>query len=100
MAETPAETLDPKPPDVGRVQRMPVAAAAFAITAICVLWAVEAQRWFDVTFFPQSVLALVLGLAVFVCWLTVRANREDGGRAPFYDWIGAVLGPLLEGLLK
>jgi TRAP transporter 4TM/12TM fusion protein len=92
MAETPPETLADPGPEAGPVQRGVVATAAFLLTAICVLWAIEAQRWFDLTFFPQSVLALVLGLSVFIGWLTVRVNREAGGRAPVGDWLGAVLG--------
>ena len=92
MAETPPETLADPGPEAGPVQRGVVATAAFALTAVCVLWAIEAQRWIDLTFFPQSVLALVLGLSVFIGWLTVRVNRETGGRAPVGDWIGAVLG--------
>ncbi len=96
MAETQLETpanprADPRP-EAGPVQRVVVATAAFLLTAVCVLWAIEAQRWFDLTFFPQSVLALVLGLSVFIGWVTVRANREAGGRASVGDWIGAVLG--------
>lgn len=66
--------------------------AAALITVICVLWAVEAQRWFDLTFFPQSILALILGLSVFVGWLSLRANRTAGGAVPWYDWIGAIVG--------
>lgn len=66
--------------------------AAALITITCVLWAVEAQRWFDLTFFPQSVLALILGFSVFVAWLSLRADRSAGGSVPWYDWIGATVG--------
>ena len=66
--------------------------AAALITIVCVLWAVEAQRWFDWTFFPQSVLALILGLSVFIAWLSMRANRSSGGTIPWYDWLGAFIG--------
>ena len=66
--------------------------AAALITITCVLWAVEAQRWFELTFFPQSVLALILGFSVFVAWLSLRADRSAGGSVPWYDWIGATVG--------
>ena len=75
-----------------RPVRLAADVAAALITIICVLWAVEAQRWFDLTFFPQSVLALVLGLAVSIGWVTVRGDRTSGGRVPWYDWIGAFVG--------
>jgi TRAP transporter 4TM/12TM fusion protein len=68
--------------------------AAALITLICVFWAVEAQRWFGWTFFPQSVLALILGLSVFVAWLSLRADRSAGGSVPWYDWLGAAVGLL------
>lgn len=66
--------------------------AAALITITCVLWAVEAQRWFELTFFPQSILALILGFSVFVSWLSLRADRSAGGSVPWYDWIGATVG--------
>jgi TRAP transporter 4TM/12TM fusion protein len=77
-----------------RAARMLVNGAAALITITCVLWAIEAQRWFDLTFFPQSVLALILGFSVFIAWLSMRANRTAGGRVPWYDWIGATVGLL------
>ena len=75
-----------------RAGQMFVNAAAALITITCVLWAIEAQRWFDLTFFPQSVLALILGFSVFIAWLSMRANRTAGGTVPWYDWIGATVG--------
>ena len=63
--------------------RLLVAGAAFLITTVCVLWAIEAHRWIEFTFFPQSVLALVLGHAVFVAFLTLRADRTAGGPVPW-----------------
>lgn len=75
-----------------RAGQLFVNAAAALITITCVLWAIEAQRWFDLTFFPQSVLALILGFSVFIAWLSMRANREAGGSIPWYDWIGATVG--------
>ncbi|MDA0652228.1 MAG: TRAP transporter fused permease subunit [Proteobacteria bacterium] len=72
--------------------RFLVNGAAALITVTCVLWAVEAQRWFGWTFFPQSVLALILGLSVFIAFLSLRANRSAGGVIPWFDWVGAVAG--------
>ncbi|MEE8332205.1 MAG: TRAP transporter fused permease subunit, partial [Alphaproteobacteria bacterium] len=69
-----------------------IAIAAAAITIICVLWAVQAQHWVDLTFFPQAVLALVLGLSVFIAWLTIRADRSREESPAWYDWIGACAG--------
>ena len=77
-----------------KMARSFINAAAALITITCVLWAVEAQRWFDLTFFPQSVLALVLGLSVFVAWLSLRVDRSAGGAIPWYDWLGAGTGLL------
>lgn len=75
-----------------RAARILINGAAALITIVCVLWAVEAQRWFDWTFFPQSVLALILGLSVFIAWLSMRASRHAGGVIPWYDWLGAIVG--------
>ena len=88
-----ADTSNEQPtPSESRWVRHVVNAAAFLITAVCVLWAVQAQHWVGVTFFPQSVLALVLGLSVFIAWVTLRADGSRRGPAPFIDYVGGVLG--------
>ncbi len=89
MADTSNE--QPTPSESRRVRHV-VNTAAFLITAVCVLWAVQAQHWVGVTFFPQSVLALVLGLSVFIAWVTLRADGSKRGPAPFIDYVGGVLG--------
>lgn len=89
MADTSDEQVEPS--ESGAV-RHPVNAAAFIITAVCVLWAVQAQHWVGVTFFPQSVLALILGLSVFIAWVTLRADGSAGGPVPWFDCVGGVVG--------
>ena len=83
-----------------RVARIAVKGAAALITIICVLWAVQAQHWFGLTFFPQSVLALILGCSVFITWLSLRADRSAGGSIPWYDWVGAVVGLERTGVIR
>jgi TRAP transporter 4TM/12TM fusion protein len=75
-----------------KLARLCINGAAALITITCVLWAIEAHRWFDLTFFPQSVLALILGFSVFIAWLSLRANRSAGGAIPWFDWVGASVG--------
>ncbi|MEE8334308.1 MAG: hypothetical protein V3R85_10700, partial [Alphaproteobacteria bacterium] len=79
MADTSDEQTTPS--ESGMARRI-VDAAAFLITAVCVLWAVQAQHWVGVTFFPQSVLALILGLSVFIAWVTLRADGSTQGPVP------------------
>ena len=89
MAESANEQTTPS--ESGMVRHL-VNAAAFAVSAICILWAVQAQHWVGVTFFPQSVLALILALSVFIAWVTLRADGSTGGPTPLIDWIGGVAG--------
>jgi TRAP transporter 4TM/12TM fusion protein len=87
------QSLDAAPPaKAAGAARVCIAVAALLITTICVLWAVEAQQWIGLTFFPQSPLALVLGLSVFVAFLTIRYDRSGRPEIPWYDWLCAVVG--------
>lgn len=89
MADTSTEAEQREGFDLPTPARILASTAAFAIVAVCILYAVQAQQWIGMTFFPQSVLALILGFAVFIAWLNLRVNRSAGGRVPWYDYVGA-----------
>ena len=92
MADVTSET-GPKP-GIGRAATLLVSVVAFSMTTICVLAAIEAYRWIELTFFPQSLLAIVLGCAVFVAFLTLRGRRGTSGPPPWYDYAAAFVGLL------
>jgi TRAP-type uncharacterized transport system fused permease subunit len=72
--------------------RLAVNVAAAGVTLTCVLWALQAYQWFDLTFFPEQLLAVVLGLSVFAAFLQFRVGRDHGGNVPWYDWLCALAG--------
>jgi TRAP transporter 4TM/12TM fusion protein len=64
------------------------------MVALGVLWAIEAYRWFGLTFFGQQLLAAAWGLSFFIVFLRYRVQRTEKGRPPLYDWICAIVGLL------
>jgi TRAP transporter 4TM/12TM fusion protein len=89
MIESETETdLPPEGVFVDRITRV----AGGIMVALGVLWAIEAYRWFNLTFFGQQLLAVSWGLSLFIGFLRYRVRRGKPGPPPFYDWIAAIVG--------
>ncbi len=81
------------PPEGVLVDRATRVAGGIMV-ALGVLWAIEAYRWFGLTFFGQQLLAAAWGLSFFIVFLRYRVQRTEKARPPLYDWICAIVGLL------
>ena len=88
---TESETEPGLPPEGVFVDRITRVAGGIMV-ALGVLWAIEAYRWFNLTFFGQQLLAVSWGLSLFIGFLRYRVRRGKPGPPPFYDWIAAIVG--------
>jgi TRAP transporter 4TM/12TM fusion protein len=88
---TDSEIQTGPPPEGVFVDRLTRVAGGVMVT-LGVLWAIEAYRWFDLTFFGQQLLAASWGLSLFIGFLRYRVRRGKPGPPPFYDWIAAIVG--------
>jgi TRAP transporter 4TM/12TM fusion protein len=88
---TDSQTQKDLPPEGIFVDRLTRIAGGIMVT-LGVLWAVEAYRWLDLTFFGQQLLAVSWGLSLFIGFLRYRVRRGKPGPPPWYDWIAAFVG--------
>ena len=86
------DQTDAAVPAIGAFPDLLTRIAGGVMVALGVLWAIEAYRWFGLTFFGQQLLASAWGLSFFVAYLRFRARRGTLGPTPWYDWIAAVVG--------
>ena len=62
------------------------------LTVLPILWVLELAPALELNLFPEQLLAIVLGLALGLVFLNVRANRKTGGKVPWYDIAASLLG--------
>ena len=65
---------------------------AVLLTVLPILWVLELAPTLDLNLFPEQLLATVLGLALGLVFLNVRANNQRGGAVPWYDMVAGLLG--------
>ena len=72
----------------------PVAdATAFLITLTAIGWALNVPGYFNVGFYPQQFLAVILGLALLLAFLTLPARkRSDDDPREIVPWWDAAMG--------
>jgi TRAP transporter 4TM/12TM fusion protein len=70
------------------------------LTIVGAAWAGEIHVFFDLTFFKEQYLGLVLALSVPAVFLSVKATkREVGHRVPWYDCLFALAGAAVGGYI-
>jgi len=67
-------------------------ASAFLLAALCVFWALDPQTMFGFAIYREQFLALVLGLTLSTCYLTVTVRRRAAQRLAWYDAVAAIVG--------
>lgn len=68
-------------------------ALAVAIVFLAGAWSLDLPRQFGIAFYPAQFLALILGLALAVAFLTRTVRGEaQRGTPPWYDLVAAALG--------
>ncbi|PQO22319.1 C4-dicarboxylate ABC transporter permease [Rhodobacteraceae bacterium WD3A24] len=70
----------------------PVADTLAAIlTLVPLAWALNVPRMLDISYYPQQILGVILGLAMAVAYLTLPARRDRAReRVPWYDVAGSL----------
>jgi TRAP transporter 4TM/12TM fusion protein len=66
--------------------------SAFLLAALCVFWALDPQTMFGFAVYREQFLALVLGLTLSTCYLTVTVRRRETQRLAWYDAVAAFVG--------
>ncbi|MFD1910944.1 TRAP transporter permease [Halodurantibacterium flavum] len=70
------------------------------LTLVAILWALGVPRMLGISFYPQQLLALVLGLAMPIAYLSLPARiGADRDIAPWYDVVAALASALAVGYL-
>ena len=90
MPDEPRESAAPSAL-AGQVTTVSLAAG---LTVVAVAWSLDLPRIMGIALYPQQFFAVILGLALALAFLKVRAGRAGtraGGRIPWYDWCAAVL---------
>jgi TRAP transporter 4TM/12TM fusion protein len=62
------------------------------LTVLPILWVLELAPTLDLNLYPEQLLAIVLGLALGLVFLNMRANYQRGGPVPWYDMVAGLLG--------
>ena len=62
------------------------------LTVLPILWVLELAPTLDLNLYPEQLLAIVLGLALGLVFLNMRANYQRGGAVPWYDMVAGLLG--------
>ena len=75
-----------------RLAQTLIAALAAALTILAVGWSLNVPRMMSLALYPQQFFAVVLGLALALTFLKIRARKSPPGRGvPWYDWAAASL---------
>ena len=88
---TDAESIAKLPPEGVFVDRLTRVAGGIMVT-LGVLWAIEAHRWLDLTFFGQQLLAASWAFSFFIVFLRYRVQHGHKAPPPLYDWAAAIIG--------
>ena len=62
------------------------------LTVLPVMWALDIGPALGLNFYPEQLLAAVLGLAIGLVFLNVRIDQSRGGAAPWYDIVASLVG--------
>ena len=62
------------------------------LTVLPILWVLGLAPTLDLNLYPEQLLAIVLGLALGLVFLNMRANYQRGGPVPWYDMVAGLLG--------
>jgi TRAP transporter 4TM/12TM fusion protein len=65
---------------------------ASMLTVLPVMWALDIGPALGLNFYPEQLLAAVLGLAIGLVFLNVRIDQSRGGAAPWYDIVASLVG--------
>lgn len=93
--ETETKNAPPAPPAVRYLSG--VLANLIVLSAIA--WIFDLPRAVGLLPFPQQFLAVILGLVLTLIFLTLRADRKNGGAPPWYDQIAAFVAFVVSGWL-
>ncbi len=58
---------------------------AATMTFAALLWNVDFFEWLGFAFVPEQYYAFIMGFCLAVVFLSVRVNRSEDGRVPWYD---------------
>lgn len=75
-----------------QIQRSVVAIIGSLLAILPILWVLEVHALLGLDLFPEQLLAMVLGLALALVYISVPVRRGERGRVPWYDLVAAVLG--------
>ncbi|MCZ6449729.1 MAG: TRAP transporter fused permease subunit, partial [Deltaproteobacteria bacterium] len=74
------------------IQRSVVAIIGSLLVILPILWVLEVHALLGFDLFPEQLLAMVLGLALAMVYVSVPARKGKRLRVPWYDLVAAVLG--------
>lgn len=70
---------------------------AITMTFGALLWNIDFFEWLNFAFVDEQYYAAILGLALAVTFLSIRVNRAEGGRVPWYDFIPVIVSLIVLG---
>lgn len=74
------------------IQRFVVSILGSLLVILPILWVLEVHAIFGLNLFPEQLLAMVLGMALAMVYVSIPARKGKRRRVPWYDLIAAVLG--------
>jgi TRAP transporter 4TM/12TM fusion protein len=74
------------------IQRFIVPILGSLLVILPILWVLEVHALLGLNLFPEQLLAMVLGLALALVYISVPVRKGRRGRVPWYDLTAAVLG--------
>ena len=66
-------------------------ALAAIMTFSALLWNIDFFEWLGFAFVPEGYYAFILGMALAVVFMSIRIDRADGGKMPWYDGVLALV---------
>jgi TRAP transporter 4TM/12TM fusion protein len=79
------------PGDMQNWVRVTSGALAASMTVIAILWNIDFFEWLGFAIVPESYYAVIMGFALPVVFMTIRINRAENGRMPWYDGLLVLL---------
>ncbi len=74
------------------IKRPVVSILGSLLVILPILWVLEVHALLGLNLFPEQLLAMVLGLALALVYISVPVRRGERGRVPWYDLVAAILG--------